>query len=112
MASTSTAAAASHLPTPIGAAGTTSYVETTNQQVSIYNPKNTGSGVVTDTLDDFFFTQGALPHASATSNLSDPAVLWDAAVQRFIVVDQDVDFTNHKNTFDIAVSKFGQSRRR
>jgi len=91
-------------PDTNGAAGPNSYVETTNQAVSIFSPKNTGSTVVTDGLDDFYFTQGGLAHASPTSNLSDPVVLWDEQVQRFIVADQDVDFTNHVNTFDIAVS--------
>ncbi|MBO0699415.1 MAG: hypothetical protein J2P46_13550, partial [Zavarzinella sp.] len=43
--------------------------------------------------------------ASTTSGLSDPIVVWNDQVNRFIVGDQDVDNTNHVDTFDIAVSK-------
>ncbi len=92
-------------PDTCGAAGTTNYVETVNQAVTIYTPKATGTTAVTDSFDDFWVTQGGLTRASATSFLSDPIVVWDDQVQRFIVGDQDVDNTNHVSTFDLAVSK-------
>jgi hypothetical protein len=58
-------------------------------------------------LTDFWTVQGALPRASATSSFSDPIVTFDDTpnAQRFIVGDQDVDFTTHVSTFDIAVSR-------
>src|SRR6185437_4202491 len=39
------------------------------------------------------------------SGLSDPIVVYDDQIGRFIVGDQDVDFNTHVSTFDLAVSK-------
>ena len=47
-------------PDTCGAAGPTSYVETSNQAVRIYTPKATGASSVTRSMDDFLFTQGGL----------------------------------------------------
>jgi hypothetical protein len=92
-------------PDTCGAAGPTSYVESQNQDLAIFTPKATGTSSVTSSFTTFWFTQGGLARASASSGLSDPIVVWDDQVNRFIVGDQDVDDTNHKDTYDIAVSK-------
>jgi hypothetical protein len=94
-------------PDSNGAAGPASYVETVNQNLSIYSPKASGTQVATDTFDNFWFTQGGLPHASSASFLSDPVVTFDdqPGVGRFIVGDQDIDPSAHVSTFNIAVSK-------
>ena len=39
------------------------------------------------------------------SGLSDPIVTYDEQIGRFIIGDQDVDFTTHVSAFDLAVSK-------
>src|SRR5205807_4960947 len=82
-------------PDTCGAAGPSNYVETVNQEIAIYSPKTTGATQVLDSLGDFWFTVGALAHASSGSGLSDPIVVYDDQAGRFIVGDQDVDFTNH-----------------
>ncbi|MHB1423465.1 MAG: hypothetical protein ACYC3I_09785 [Gemmataceae bacterium] len=92
-------------PDTQGAAGTTNYVQTTNQEIAIFGPKNTGTSQVSDSLANFWYTQGRLSQADAGSHLSDPNVVWDEQIQRFIVGDQDVNNTTHVSTFDIAVSK-------
>jgi hypothetical protein len=97
---------------PQGAAGTDSYVEVVNQAIAIYTPKSTGTSFTSDLLADFWTNQGKLPRADIFSQFSDPAVVWDDQIQRFIVVDQDVDgfynngfVTLNKSFLDIAVSK-------
>jgi hypothetical protein len=93
-------------PDSMGAAGTNSYVQTINQTIRIYTPKATGASSVTDSFSDFWFTRGGLTQESANSELSDPIVVWDDQIQRFIVGDQDVDFSGTTlSAFDIAVSK-------
>ena len=61
--------------------------------------------LILDSLGDFFFTQGGLSHASMSSALSQPIVIYDELMSRFIVGDQDIDFTTHVSNFVIAVSK-------
>ncbi len=99
------------LANPQGAAGTTSYVEATNQTVAIYSPKDSAVTLASDSLSHFFTTVGGLPRADFFSQFSDPAVVWDDQIQRFIIVDQDVDgfynngiITQNKSFLDIAVS--------
>jgi autotransporter-associated beta strand protein len=92
-------------PDTCGAAGQFGYVETVNQTVALYKSKSSGSPVVTDSLSDFFFTQGALSRATASSKQSDPIVVYDELIGRFIIGDQDVDVTSHKSNFDLAVSQ-------
>jgi hypothetical protein len=91
-------------PDTVGAAGPTSYVETTNQTVAIFTPKATGASSVSDSLHHFLWLTGGLPHASDSSTLSDASMVWDDQVQRFIVADHDSDSTGASH-FDIAVSK-------
>jgi uncharacterized repeat protein (TIGR01451 family) len=91
-------------PDTCGAAGTNSYVETVNQTISIFSPKATGANSISDTFDDFWLNQGGLPKTDGNSFFSDPIVVWDDQVQRFIVGDQDVDFGTNAGNFDIAVS--------
>src|SRR6266851_5595617 len=96
-------------PDTNGAAGPTSYIEVVNDTIAIYTPKTTGAAAVTDSLSDFWFTQGGLLHADASSRISDVVIVWDEQIQRFIVGQQDVDFGGtsgmHVSRFDIAVSK-------
>ncbi len=93
-----------------GAAGPTSVVEAVNQVIGIYSPRNTGSNAVTDSLSDFFFTKGGLtPVATAANDAqTDPFVIYDPIVQRFIVGDLDYDSSNTNgdgNAILLAVSK-------
>jgi hypothetical protein len=94
-------------PDSQGAAGLTNFVETQNQDLAIFTPKTTGTTSVNDSFSDFLFTQGGLARASNVSSLSDPIVVWDDKISRFIVGDQDVDIgqTTHNSNFDLAVSK-------
>src|SRR5437868_6397174 len=94
-------------PDTCGAAGPTNYVETVNQTVAIYSPKATGATATTSSLSTFWFTTGRLAHADSGSGLSDPIVVYNDQIGRFIVGDQDVNFNTHVSTFDIAVSKTG-----
>jgi hypothetical protein len=90
-------------PDSCGAAGTVKYVETVNQTLRITNLN--GSSPVTDSFSHFWYTTGGLTKTSSSSFLSDPIVMWDDQIQRFIVGDQDVDGTNFISNFDLAVSK-------
>lgn len=95
-------------PDTQGAAGPSSVVETVNQNISIYTPKNTGATPVTDTLADFFFTQGGLANGGSSFGQSDPFTIYDPQVQRYIV--GDIDFANANTNGDgnyllLAVSK-------
>ena len=91
-------------PDTCGAAGPTTYVETVNQTLALFNPKATGAGSMTATFSTFLYTTGGLPHADSGSGFSDPIVVYDDQIGRFIVGDQDVDFNTHVSRFDIAVS--------
>jgi hypothetical protein len=92
-------------PDTVGAAGPTSYIETVNMTVAIFTPKDTGAVSVRDSVYHFFFVTGGLPSASPNSDFSDTSMLWDDQVQRFIVVNHDVDHNNGASHFDVAVSK-------
>ena len=92
-------------PDTNGAAGPSAYVETVNQTVALYGSKSTGAGAVTDSLGHFFFTTGGLSRADSSSGQSDPITAYDDQIGRFVIGDQDVDFTNHVSAFDLAVSK-------
>ncbi|MBS0261305.1 MAG: hypothetical protein JSS02_05060 [Planctomycetes bacterium] len=92
-------------PDTNGAAGPVSYVETVNQAVALFPNKNVATGMLTDTLSHFFVTTGGLARASTSSFFSDPVVVYDELIGRFIIGDQDVDFTTHVSKFNLAVSK-------
>lgn len=92
-------------PDTCGAAGPSVFVETVNQALALYNPKGTGASATTNSLSQFFFTTGGLTRADGGSGLSDPIVTYDEQIGRFIVGDQDVNFTSHVSAFDIAVSR-------
>ena len=94
-------------PDTNGAAGTSAYVETVNQAVALFPNKATGASPVTVPLSTFWFTTGGLAHADGGSSLSDPIVAYDDLIGRFIVGDQDVNFSTHVSRFDFAVSKTG-----
>jgi uncharacterized repeat protein (TIGR01451 family) len=91
-------------PDSNGAAGPSAYVETVNQTLAIYSPKATGTTAATDSLSHFLFTTGGLSRADSGSGLSDPVVVYDELIGRFIVGDQDVDFNTNRSAFDLAVS--------
>lgn len=91
-------------PDTAGAAGPSAYVETVNQSVALYSPKGTGASTQTDSLSHFLFTSGHLTRADGGSGLSDPIVAYDEQIGRFIVGDQDVNFSTHVSAFDVAVS--------
>lgn len=92
-------------PDSCGAASSgTTYVETVNQQVTVYN-KTTGAPTATDNFNHFFITTGGLPHVDAASSLFDPSITYDDQIGRFIVSDMDYDFgSGHVSRFDFAVS--------
>src|SRR6516164_9267259 len=98
-------------PDPTGAAGPSSYVEVVNQEIAIYTPKATGTSVVIDSLNDgaggsdFWYTQGHLVPSGPNAGLFNPVIVWDDQVQRFIVAEQDSDFSIHVENLDVAVSK-------
>jgi hypothetical protein len=91
-------------PDTVGAAGPTSYIETSNAAVAIYTPKETGTSVVSDNLYHFLWVTGGLAHASVNSILGDATMVWDDQVQRFIVADMEVDAAG-PSAFPMAVSK-------
>jgi uncharacterized repeat protein (TIGR01451 family) len=92
-------------PDTCAAAGPSVDVETVNQTLAIYSPKSTGASAVTDSLGHFLFTTGGLTRADSGSGQSDPIVTYDEQIGRFIVGDQDVNFSTHVSAFDLAVSK-------
>jgi uncharacterized repeat protein (TIGR01451 family) len=99
-------------PDMVGAAGPSCYVETTQQAVAIYTPKASGTTVVMDSLtdgqggSDFWYTRGGLTSTNPKSfTLFNPTMVWDDQIQRFIVGEQDADFANHIQKFNLAVSK-------
>ncbi len=100
-------------PDDNGAAGTTSYIQTANQVMRLFPNKNSSSGAVTDQLSDFYYTQGGLPsdwssggNTQGNPTLSDPIVVWDEQINRFIVGDQQIDGSSGPvSAFYIAVSK-------
>jgi uncharacterized repeat protein (TIGR01451 family) len=92
-------------PDTNGAAGPNAYVETVNQSVALYGDKSTGAGAVTDSLSHFLFTTGGLTRAGSGSGLSDPVVTYDEQIGRFIIGDQDINFSTHVSAFDLAVSR-------
>ena len=92
-------------PDTCAAAGPSVDVETVNQTVAIYNPKSTGASATTASLSTFLFTTGHLTRADSGSGQSDPVVCYDEQIGRFIVGDQDVNFSTHVSAFDLAVSK-------
>ena len=81
------------------------YVETVNQAVALYGNRATGTPATTAALSTFWFTTGGLAHADSGSGLSDPVVTYNDQIGRFVVADQDVNFSTHVSRFDVAVSK-------
>jgi len=92
-------------PDTNGAAGPSAYLETVNQTVTLYGNKATGASATTAALSTFWTTTGGLARADSRSGWSDPVAGYNDQIGRFVVADQDVDFTTHVSRFDIAVSK-------
>jgi hypothetical protein len=92
-------------PDTNGAAGPSSYVESVNQTLAIYSTKATEATAVTSSFSTFWYTQGNLTKTDSGSSLSDPIVIYDDQIGRFIVGDQDVDSSTFVSNFDLAVSR-------
>src|SRR5579883_1774549 len=101
-----------------GAVGPDSYVEAINSAIAIYNPRTSSANPVTDSVDDFFATQGGLPDPNPKDSfgnfLTDPFVVFDEQTQRFIIGMMEVDpgpqfvaqsTGNNSSVLDLAVSK-------
>jgi hypothetical protein len=71
-------------PDTNGDVGPNHYIQTVNTSVGIYN-KTTGAAISTVTFDAFFTGPAGTP--CDTSNQGDPVVLYDPAVDRWIVTD-------------------------
>jgi hypothetical protein len=94
-------------PDTQGAAGPSNYIETVNQAIGIYNKSN-GTIINTDSLSDFFFTQGGLARVSATDEQTDSFIVYDTIAQRFIAGDLEFDTSagnGAANALLLAVSK-------
>jgi uncharacterized repeat protein (TIGR01451 family) len=101
-----------------GAVGPDSFIEAVNDAIGIYSPRTGTTSPVTDSLDDFFATQGGLPDPNPGDQfgnfITDPFVVFDEQTQRFIVGVMEVDpgpqfqaqsTGNNSSVLDLAVSK-------
>ena len=61
-------------PDTNGAAGPSAYVETVNQAVALYANKNTGAGLVTDSLSHFLFMRYVVIPACPADVVVTPAI--------------------------------------
>jgi len=91
-------------PDTNGAAGPSVYVQTVNQAIALYNPKATGASAQITSLDNFYYTVGGLTQIPGSSRF-DPTVLYNQHIGRFIVGNQDANFTTTISNFNIAVSR-------
>jgi len=101
-------------PDTQGAAGPSDYVETVNQAIAIYN-KTTGANITLDSLSDFFFTQGGLPHISSSDFQGDSFITFDPLANNgkgvFIAGDLEIQYDPNTGQFGpgnallLAVSK-------
>jgi hypothetical protein len=108
-------------PDTNGAAGTVSYIETANQVVRLFPNKNNSGGAITSPLKTFFTdttSGGSLPTTWKSGNVtqshptfSDPIIVWDEQISRFVVGDQLIDENSNGasvgpvSAFYLAVSK-------
>jgi hypothetical protein len=91
-------------PDACGAAGPSSYIETVNSAVTIYN-KSTNAVIASDTISDFLFTQGGI---TSKGGLYDATMIYDEFTGQFIIGDSDLAWPSGKGSaaaLDIAVSK-------
>ena len=93
-------------PDTCGAAGPSSYIETINSSVRIFN-KSTGAAIASDTLSHFLFTTGGI--TPFPDSLADATMAYDEVTGQFIVGDMDIAWESNPNdsrsALDIAVSK-------
>jgi hypothetical protein len=92
-------------PDTCGAAGPSGYVEVVNQSIALYSLQSTGTPADSASLSSFFYTVGGLTPTDANSFLTDPSVVFDERIGRFIVGNADVDTSAHVSSFDLAVSR-------
>ncbi len=97
-------------PDTTGAAGPSSYIESTNAFISIFTPKATGATVVSKTPFSFFFTIGGLPQLGTPNEqqIADVTVVYDnlmGGTGRFILGKIYVDTTADVSQYVFSVSK-------
>jgi hypothetical protein len=85
-------------PDTIGAAGPSSYIETVNTALAIYNKTNGAALVASTSFTSFFSSLGG------ELNFSDPVVTYDEIHQRFVVATLDYD-TVSQCRLDLAISR-------
>src|SRR5262249_34898235 len=94
-------------PDTNGAAGPSEYIQSANLTYAIYSPKATGTTPVLRGIQDFFTNAtdgGNLPIVG--SFFSDPVVVYDEYIGKFVVAVQDttITFGGGPSAFDIGVS--------
>src|SRR5207247_701696 len=98
-------------PDVTGAAGPNSYMEATNNTVTIFSPKATGAILASHSINDFFFNAsiGNETKIDPTScGTCDSTLIFDNLMGgdgRFIVGDIDISKTANVSQFIFAVSK-------
>ena len=97
-------------PDTCGAVGPSSYIECVFSGINIYN-KTSGAIISSDGLNNFLFTTGNLGRVPNPSG-SDPTIMYDDLMGRFIIGDLDADIIatagdghNNVSNFNIAVSR-------
>jgi PKD domain/Ubiquitin-activating enzyme E1 FCCH domain/RTX calcium-binding nonapeptide repeat (4 copies) len=97
-------------PDTCGAVGPSSYIEAVFSGIKITN-KTTGATIASDGLSNFLYTTGNLGRVP-NPNGSDPTIIYDDVMGRFVIGDLDADVIlapmdghNNVSIFDIAVSK-------
>jgi uncharacterized repeat protein (TIGR01451 family) len=96
-------------PDTQGAAVPSEYVQSANLTYAIFSPKATGTTSALRGIQDFFTnasTGGGLPRAGASSSFSDPVVVYDEYIGKFVLAVQDttIQTGGGPSAFDIAVS--------
>ena len=97
-------------PDTCGAAGPSSYIESTNAFISIFTPKASGTTVVSQDPTSFFFATGGLPLLGTPNEqkIADVTIVYDnlmGGTGRFILGNIDVDTTADVSQYVFAVSK-------
>jgi hypothetical protein len=85
------------------AVGPSSTLETVDLTAKLFN-KTTGAAIASDTLSDFFYTQGKLTQTDSTSTLGSPTVIYDQFTNRYIIGVLDADSSTDLSNYDLAVS--------
>ena len=92
-------------PDPSGAVGPNGYMEVINSAIALYPTKATGVGMINDRLSHFMGTVGGLPNVDSGAATTDPTIVYDDVIGRFIVGVQNYDMNTHLSVIELAVSK-------